>query len=86
MQSRSVTVRSWIRGARRAAAQLRVTGIRFVVALDQDALPATARLDELGCALEHLAAAAVVTAAHTSMWARINLLTGGQLLTMAPVG
>src|ERR1700722_1608646 len=30
------TVRGWIRGARRSAARLRVTGIRFIVALDQD--------------------------------------------------
>src|SRR6266702_1013900 len=34
------TVRGWIRGARRSAAQLRITGIRAVVAYDQDALPA----------------------------------------------
>ena len=34
------TVRGWIRGARRSAAQLRVTAIRTVVAYDQDALPA----------------------------------------------
>lgn len=85
------TVRGWIRAARRAAAQLRITGIRFVVALDQDALPASSRLDDLGCALEHLAAAAVVTSdrhglQNTSMWARINVLTGGRLLTMAPAG
>ncbi len=68
------TVRSWIRGARRSAAQLRITGIRAVVAYDQDALPAQVRPDELGCALEHLAAAAVVIGRrfglqHTSPWA-----------------
>src|SRR5260370_33528887 len=34
------TGRGWIRGARRSAAQLRITGIRTVVAFDQDALPA----------------------------------------------
>ena len=54
------TVRGWIRGARRSAAQLRVTAIRTVVAYDQDALPARVRPDELGYALEHLGAAAMV--------------------------
>ena len=34
------TVRGWIRGARRSAAQLRILGIRIVVAYHQDALPA----------------------------------------------
>jgi hypothetical protein len=49
------TVRGWIRRACRSAAQLRVIGIRAVVASDQDALPAPVRPDELGCcALEHL--------------------------------
>jgi hypothetical protein len=55
------TVRGWIRSARRSAEQLRITGIRAVVAIDQDALPARVRPDELGCALEHLAAAAMAT-------------------------
>ena len=85
------TVRGWIRGARRSAAQLRVTGIRAVVAFDQDALPAWGRPDELGCALEHLGAAAMVLGRryglqHTSLWARINVLTRGRLLAMAPAG
>jgi hypothetical protein len=85
------TVRGWIRGARRSAEQLRITGIRAVVAIDQDALPAPVRTDKLGCALEHLAAAAVAMGEqyglqHTSVWARINVLTGGRLLTMAPAG
>jgi hypothetical protein len=44
------TVRGWIRGARRSAAQLRITGIRTVVAYDQDALPARVRPDERGLA------------------------------------
>src|SRR5260370_2364846 len=70
------TVRGWIRGARRSAAQLRITGIRTVVAFDQDALPARVRRDELGCALEHLGAAASVLGRrsglqHTSLRARI---------------
>jgi len=85
------TVRGWIRGARRSAAQLRITGIRTVVAYDQDALPAWGRPDELGCALEHLGAAAMVLGRryglqHTSLWARINVLTRGRLLAMAPAG
>ena len=85
------TVRGWIRGARRSAAQLRITGIRTVVAFDQDALPAWGRPDELGCALEHLGAAAMVLGRryglqHTSLWARVNVLTRGRLLAMAPAG
>jgi transposase-like protein len=85
------TVRGWIRGARRSAAQLRITGIRTVVAFDQDVLPARVRRDELGCALEYLGAAASVLGRrfglqHTSPWARINVLTCGRLLAMAPAG
>jgi hypothetical protein len=69
-------------------ARLRITGLRIIVAFDQDALPAQARPDELGCALEHLGAAATVIARrfglqHTSPWARINVLTRGRLLAMA---
>jgi hypothetical protein len=41
------TVRGWIRGARRSAAQLRAAGIRTVVAFDPDALPTRVRPDEL---------------------------------------
>jgi len=85
------TVRGWIRAARRSAEQLRITGIRAVVALDPDALPARVRLDELGCALEHLGAAAMAMGnrfglQHTSPWARINVLTRGRLLTMPAPG
>jgi hypothetical protein len=85
------TVRGWIRGARRSAAQLRITGIRAVLASGQDGLLAWTRTDELGGALEHLAAAALVLGRrhgleHTSWRARINMLTRGQLLTMAPAG
>ena len=85
------TVRGWIRGARRSAAQLRVTGIRAVLASGQDHLLAWARTDELGAALEHLASAALVLGRrhgleHASWWARINVLTRGRLLTMAPAG
>ena len=85
------TVRGWIRGARRSAAELRISGIRAVVAFDQDALPTRVRPDQLGCALEHLGAAASVLGRrfglqHTSLWARINVLTRGRLLVMAPAG
>jgi hypothetical protein len=85
------TVRGWIRAARRPAEQLRITGIRAVVALDPDALPARVRPDELGCALEHLGAAAIAMGnrfglQHTSPWARINVLTRGRLLTMPAPG
>ena len=85
------TVRGWIRGARGSAVQLRIIGIRTVVAFDQDALPARPRADELGCALEHLGAAAMVLGRrfglqHTSAWARVNVLTRGRLLAMAPAG
>jgi hypothetical protein len=87
----SGTVRGWTRRARRSAAGLRVTGIRAVLASGHDELLAWTRTGELGCALEHLAAAALVTGRrfgleHTSWWARINVLTRGRLLTMAPVG
>ena len=40
--------------------QLRVTGIRAVLASGHDELLSWARTDELGAALEHLAAAALV--------------------------
>ena len=73
------TVRGWIRAARRSAVQLRVTGIRAVLASGHDELLSWARTDELGAALEHLAAAALVLGRrhgleHASWWARINVL------------
>jgi hypothetical protein len=85
------TARGWIRSARRSAGQLRAAGVRAVVALDPDALPAGAGPDELACALEALAAAAMAMGARfglqrTSPWARINVLTGGRLLSMRPAG
>lgn len=85
------TVRGWIRAARRSAVQLRVTGIRAVLASGHDELLSWTRTDELGAALEHLAAAALVFGRrygleHISWWARINVLTRGRLLTMAPAG
>lgn len=85
------TVRGWIRAARRSAMQLRVTGIRAVLASGHDELLSWTRTDELGAALEHLAAAALVLGRrhgveHTSWRARINMLTRCRLLTMAPAG
>jgi hypothetical protein len=61
------------------------------VAFDQDALPTRVHPDELGCALEHLGAAAMAMGKRfglerTSPWTRVNVLTRGQLLTMAPAG
>ena len=75
-------------GARRSVVQLRVTGIRAVLASGHDELLSWACTGELGAALEHLAAAALVLGRrhgleHTSWWARINVLTRGRLLTMA---
>ena len=85
------TVRGWIRAARRSAGQLRVTGIRAVLASGHDELLSWACTDELGGALEHLAAAALVLGRrhgleHTCWRARVNVLTRGRLLTMAPAG
>ncbi|SRR6266566_561750 len=85
------TVRGWVRSARRCAGQLRAAGVRAVVALDPDALPARVRPHELGCALDALGAAAMALGRrfglqHTSLWARINVLTRGRLLSMAPAG
>ena len=71
--------------------RLRITGIRAVLASGHDELLAWGRTDELGAALEHLAAAALVLGRrhgleHASWWPRINVLTRGRLLTMAPAG
>ena len=85
------TVRGWIRGARKSAIELRVTGIRAAVAYDQDAVPAPSGQGELRWALECLGAAAVVTGRrhgleHVPLWAMISVLTRGRLLNMAPAG
>jgi transposase-like protein len=53
------TVRGWIRRARRSAGQLRAIGVRAVVALDPELLPARVLADPLACALDALGAAAV---------------------------
>ena len=84
-------MRGWIRGARRSAAELRVTGIRVVVAYDQ--VRCRPGPPEASCAARWSAwaAAAMVVCRrfglkHVSPWARINVLTRGPLLAMAPAG
>jgi transposase-like protein len=82
------TVRGWIRRASRSAGLLRATGIRAVVALDQDALPTRVQPTELGYALSALGAAAALYARRPALagvgpWALINVLTRGQLLRPA---
>ena len=83
------TVRGWIRGARRSAGQMRVTGVRAVVALDPELLPARAFADPLASALDALGAAAAAMGnrfglGDAGLWERITVLTRGQLLTLAP--
>ena len=56
-----------------APVRLRITGIRAVLASGHDELLAWGRTDELGAALEHLAAAALVLGRrhgleHTCWW------------------
>jgi transposase-like protein len=85
------TVRGWIRRARRSAGHLRAAGVRAVVALDPDALPAQPRESELACALDALGAAAMALGdrfglQHASPWARVTVLTRGQLLNLSPDG
>ena len=79
------TVRGWIRRACRSAGQLRAAGVRAVVALDPDALPARILPSELAYALDALGAAAVALGGrfgvqHVSPWARVVVLTRGRLL------
>ena len=85
------TVRGWIRRARRSAGQLRAAGVQAVVALDPDALPARDHPSELAYALDALGAAAAALGGrfrlqHASPWARVTVLTRGQLLTLSPDG
>ena len=85
------TVRGWIRQARRSAGQLREAGVRAVVALDPELLPARALADPLASALDALGAAAAAMGNRfrlhgTSPWARIAVLTRGQLLSLRPGG
>lgn len=83
------TVRGWIRRARRSAGQLRVAGVRAVVALDPGLLPARAPAGLLACTLDALGAAAVAMGRRlgleqAGLWERIVLLTGRRLLSLAP--
>lgn len=71
--------------------RLRTAGVQAVVALDPDALPARVLPGELACALDALGAAAMTLGGrfavpHASPWARVTVLTRGQLLNLAPDG
>jgi transposase-like protein len=83
------TVRGWIRRARRSAGRLRAAGVQAIVALGPHAVPAQVRPSQLAYALDALGAAAMALGdrfgvQHTSPWARVAVLTRGQLLTLAP--
>jgi transposase-like protein len=83
------TVRGWIRQARRSAGQLRETGVRAVVALDPELLPARALADPLASALDALGAAAAAMGNRFGLrdagwWPQITILTRGQLLSLPP--
>ena len=85
------TVRGWIRRARASAGHLRAAGVRAVVTLNPDALPARAHPDQLASALDALGAAAMAlgdrfAVPHASPWARVNVLTQGRLLGPSPAG
>jgi transposase-like protein len=85
------TVRGWLRRARRSAGQLRAIGVRAVVTLDPEALPAQVRADPLACALDALGAAAMAMGSRfglqdASPWARVTILTRGRLLSLPPDG
>ena len=85
------TVRGWVRRARRSAGQLRAAGVQAVVALDPDALPAQDRPGQLAYALDALGAAAMALDDRfgvqcASPWARVTVLTRGQLLNLSPDG
>ena len=84
-------MRGWIRRARRSASQLRAAGIQVGVALDPDALPARDRDSDLAYALDALGVVAMALGGrfgvqHASAWARVTVLTRGQLLTLPPDG
>ena len=85
------TVRGWVRRARRSAGQLRAAGVQAVVALDPGALPAQDRPGQLADALDALGAAAMALDDRfgvqcASPWARVTVLTRGQLLNLSPDG
>ncbi len=84
-------MRGWLRRARRNAEELRCLGVQAVVALDPDVLPATDRGDLLAHAVEALVAAAVAADRRfghgpREVWARIALLTHGQMPEPRPAG
>jgi hypothetical protein len=83
------TVRGWIRRARRSAGQLYAVGVRAVVTLDPEALPARALADPLACALDVLGAAAEAMRCRFGLqaagpWALVSVLTRGRLLSLPP--
>jgi len=85
------TVRSWIRAARRSAAQLRTEAIRTIVSLDQDAFIICVLPGELAQALEYLGTAArlmarLIKVENVHPWAMVNACTRGRLLTAGPAG
>ena len=66
-------------------------GVQAVVTLHPGALPTQMRLDPLAYALDVLEAAAMALGdrfvlPHASPWARVTVLTRGQLLGPSPVG
>jgi hypothetical protein len=84
-------MRGWTRRARACAGRLRAVGVQAVVALDPDALPTQTRPDPLASALDALGAAAMAlgdrfAAPHARPWARVTVLTRGQLLGPSPAG
>jgi hypothetical protein len=84
-------VRSWLCRVRATAAQLHQHAVQTIVLLDPEVLPDTAHDDPLALVLDALGAAARAfgrrfTRQDVDPWARINLLTRGQLLTAAPAG
>lgn len=85
------TVRGWVRRVRRSAQHLWTIGVRAVAALHPDALPTLERADPLAYAVDALAAAATalnhrLQLPSVGVWARIAVLTHGQLLAFAPSG
>jgi len=85
------TVRGWLRRVRGTARQLHRLGVQTTVLLDPEALPVIARSDPLAVALDALGAAAVAFGRRFARedadpWARINVLTRGQLLASFAAG
>ena len=85
------TVRGWLRRVRGAARQLYQIGVQMTVLLDPEALPDTARTNNLAFALDALGAAALAfgrrfACQDADPWTRINVLTRGRLLASFPTG